>query len=218
MLKEKSEDGSMGDAAQHAANLAQDFMNQSWEAMDKLWSNWAALLTVVAAGSAGSWKQILEQSGRVINDLRHTEDFVKLLGDMKTAFYTLNTHLQKVCTLSPPLIRKTTILTCSQKIPADQKLEDVSKEWETQRDKLLTDLKNVYGILSKSPIWNQLMAKSKAIKAQVDKTLAETKDQVQESADKLAADKNVDKLKEDLKGILQLGMLLQSPTSTLSIT
>ena len=103
MLKEKSEDGTVGDAAQHAANLAQDFMNQSWEAMDKLWSNWAALLTVVAAGSAGSWKQILEQSGRVINDLRHTEDFVKLLGDMKTAFYTLNTHLQKVCTLSPPL-------------------------------------------------------------------------------------------------------------------
>ena len=120
--------------------------------------------------------------------------------------------------LPSSLIRKTTILTCTQKIPADQKLEDVSKEWETQRDKLLTDLKNVYGILSKSPIWNQLMAKSKAIKAQVDKTLAETKDQVQESADKLAADKNVEKLKEDLKGILQLGMLLQSPTSTLSIT
>ena len=95
-LKEKTEDGTLGDAAQHAANLVQDFVDQSWETLDSLWSNWAALLTVVAAGSAGSWKQIIEQSGRVISDLRYTEDFVKLLGDLKEAFYSLSNHLQKV--------------------------------------------------------------------------------------------------------------------------
>jgi hypothetical protein len=95
-IKEKTEDGTLGDAAQHAANLVQDFVDESWETMDKLWTNWAALLTVVAAGSAGSWKQILEQSGGVISDLRYTEDFVKLLGDVKEAFYSLSQHLQKV--------------------------------------------------------------------------------------------------------------------------
>ena len=80
----------------------------------------------------------------------------------------------------------------------------MSKEWETQRDKLLTDLKNVYKILAESPIWNQLVVKSKALKSQVDKTVGETKEQVQESVDKLGAD--AAKLKEDLKCILQLGM------------
>jgi hypothetical protein len=190
-LKEKTEDGTLGDAAQHAANLVQDFVDQSWETLDSLWSNWAALLTVVAAGSAGSWKQIIEQSGRVISDLRYTEDFVKLLGDLKEAFYSLSNHLQK-------------------KIPADQKLDEVSKEWETQRDKLLTDLKNVYKILAESPIWNQLVVKSKALKSQVDKTVGETKEQVQESVDKLGAD--AAKLKEDLKCILQLAVGKDGPS------
>jgi hypothetical protein len=192
-LKEKTEDGSLGDAPQHAAKLVQDFVDESWETLDKLWTNWASLLTVVAVGSAGSWKQILEQSGRVISDLRYTEDFVKLLDDLKQAFYSLSHHLQK-------------------KVPADQKLDEVSKEWEAQRDKLLTDLKNVYKILAESPIWNQLVAKSKALKAQVDKTVEETKDQVKESADKIAADKNAVKLKEDLKNILQLAVGKDGPS------
>jgi len=192
-LKEKTKDGELGDTAQHAANLIQDFVDQSWETFDKLWTNYAALLTVMTAGSAGSWKQILEQSGKVISDLRHTEDFVKLLGDLKDAFYSLSNHLQK-------------------KIPADQKLTEVSQEWETQRDKLLTDLKQVYKVLAESPIWNQLVAKGKALKSQIDKTLDATKEQVQESADKLAADKNTTKLKEDLKNILQLAVGKDGPS------
>eukprot|EP00026_Physarum_polycephalum_P004351 Phypoly_transcript_04369.p1 GENE.Phypoly_transcript_04369~~Phypoly_transcript_04369.p1 ORF type:complete len:679 (+),score=174.09 Phypoly_transcript_04369:109-2145(+) len=192
-LREKTEDGTLGDTAQHAANLVQDFVDQSWETLDKLWTNWAALLTVVAAGSAGSWKQILEQSGQVISDLRYTEDFVRLLGDLKQAFYALSQHLQK-------------------KIPADQKLNEVSKEWETQRDKLLEDLRNVYKVLAESPIWNQLVTRSKAIKAQVDKTVDATKEQVQESSDKLAQDKNLKKLKEDLRDILQLAVGKDGPS------
>lgn len=95
-LKDKTEDGAAGDSVQRVANIAQDFVDLSWETLDKLWSNWAALVTVIAAGSAGSWKQMLEQSGRLISDLRHTEDFVKLLKDMRTAFYSLSQHLQKV--------------------------------------------------------------------------------------------------------------------------
>lgn len=94
-LKDKTEDGAAGDSVQRVANIAQDFVDLSWETLDKLWTNWAALVAVVAAGSAGSWKQMLEQSGRIISDLRHTEDFVKLLKDMKTAFYSLSQHLQK---------------------------------------------------------------------------------------------------------------------------
>jgi len=193
LLKEKTEDGTLGDTAQHTANLLQDFMDTAGETLDNLWTNWAALLTVMAAGSAGSWKQILEQSGRVLSDLRYTEDFVTLLNDLKDTFYSLSHHLQK-------------------KIPADQKLNEVSKEWEAQRDKLLTDLKGIYKILAESPIWNQLVAKGKALKSQVDKTVDETKEQVQESADKLAADKNVEKLKEDLKNILQLAIGKDGPS------
>jgi hypothetical protein len=123
-LKEKTEDGTLGDTAQHAANLLQDFVDQSWETLDKLWTNWAALLTVVAAGSAGSWKQILEQSGRVISDLRYTEDFVKLLGDLRQAFYALSQHLQKVLNFQicfplppPPPSFFFTKLTCSTENP-----------------------------------------------------------------------------------------------------
>lgn len=84
-------------------------------------------------------------------------------------------------------------------------MNEVSKEWETQRDKLLDDLKNVYQVLAKSPIWNQLIARSKAIKSQVDKAVDATKEQVQESADKMAENKNITKLKEDLRDLLQLG-------------
>lgn len=193
LLKEKTEDGTLGDTAHHVANLAQDIYDQSWETLDKLWTNWAALLTVVAAGSAGSWKQILEQSGRVISDLRYTEDFVKLLTDLKGAFFSLSQHLQK-------------------KQPADEKLNAVSKEWEEQRDKLLTDLKNVYAILAKSPVWNQLVAKGNALKAQVQKVGEETKEKVQESADKIADNANVGKLKEDLKNILQLAVGNNGPS------
>jgi hypothetical protein len=193
MLREKTEDGSLNDAARRTAKLTQEFVDLSWETLDSLWSNWASLVTVVAAGSAGSWKQILEQSGRIINDLRYTEDFVKLLDDMKTAFYSLSQHLQK-------------------KQPADQKLQEVSKEWEAQRDKLLEDLKGVYKILSESPIWNQLVARGKAIKSQVDKVADATKDKVQEQSDKLAESKNAAKLKEDLKSILQLAIGKNGPS------
>lgn len=193
MLKEKTEDGTLGDAAQHIANLTQDIWDQGWETVDKLWTNWASLVTVMAAGSAGSWKQILEQSGRVVNDLRHTEDFVKIITDVKQAFYALSQHLQK-------------------RQSADAKLDAVSKEWETQRDKLLEDLKNIYGVLAKSPVWNQLVAKGNALKSQVQKTGEETKEEVQKSADKIAEDKNAEKLKEDLKNILQLAVGKDGPS------
>lgn len=192
-LKDKTEDGTAGDAVQRVANIAQDFVDLSWETLDKLWTNWAALVTVVAAGSAGSWKQMLEQSGRIISDLRYTEDFVRLLNDAKAAFYSMSQHLQK-------------------KQPADQKLDEVSKEWETQRDKLLEDLKCVYKVLSESPIWNQLVARGNALKSQVQKTADETKGQVQESADKMADNKNIKKLKSDLKELLQLAVGKNGPS------
>lgn len=192
-LKEKTEDGAAGDSVQRVANIAQDFMDLSWETLDKLWSNWAAMVTVLAAGSAGSWKQMLEQGGRIVSDLRHTEDFVKLLKDMKTAFYSLSQHLQK-------------------KQPADQKLNEVSKEWEAQRDKILEDLKAVYKVLSQSPVWNQLVARGAALKSQIDKTADITKEQVQESADKLADNKNIAKLKDDLKDLLQLAVGKNGPS------
>lgn len=192
-LKDKTEDGAAGDSIQRVANIAQDFVDLSWETLDKLWSNWAALITVIAAGSAGSWKQMLEQSGRIISDLRYTEDFVKLLKDMKSAFYSLSQHLQK-------------------KQPADQKLDEVSKEWELQRDKLLEDLKSVYKVLAESPIWNQLVARGAALKSQIDKTANVTKGQIQESADKLADNKNITKLKEDLKDLLQLAVGKNGPS------
>lgn len=192
-LKDKTEDGAAGDSIQRVANIAQDVVDLSWETLDKLWSNWASLITVVAAGSAGSWKQMLEQSGRIISDLRYTEDFVKLLKDAKSAFYSLSQHLQK-------------------KQPANQKLDEVSKEWETQRDKLLDDLKAVYKVLAESPIWNQLIARGAAIKSQIDKTADATKEQIQESADKLADNKNITKLKEDLKDLLQLAVGKNGPS------
>ena len=192
-LKDKTEDGAAGDSVQRVANIAQDFMDLSWETLDKLWTNWAALVTVVAAGSAGSWKQMLEQSGRIISDLRYTEDFVKLLKDAKTAFYSLSQHLQK-------------------KQPADQKLDEVSKEWELQRDKLLDDLRNVYKVLAESPIWNQLVARGNALKSQIEKTADITKEQVQESADKMAENKNIKKLKEDLRDLLQLAVGKNGPS------
>lgn len=191
-LKDKTEDGAAGDAVQRVANIAQDFVDLSWETLDKLWSNWAALVTVLAAGSAGSWKQILEQGTHIIGDLRHTEDFVKLVKDLRTAFYSLSQHLQK-------------------KQPADQKLAEVSKEWETQRDKLLDDMKAVYTLLAKSPVWNQLVARGKALKSQIDKATDATKEEVSESADKLAANKNIKKLKTDLKDILQLAVGKNGP-------
>jgi hypothetical protein len=192
-IKDKTDDGTLEGAAKHAANLTQDIVDQAWETMDSLWTNWAALLTVMAAGSAGSWKQIIEQGGRVINDLRYTDNFIKLLKDMKDAFFSLSQHLRK-------------------KLPADKKLEDVSKEWEEQRDKLLTDLKNVYKILAESPIWNQLIAKSSALKSQIQKTAEEAKEKVRESADVIAENKNAAKLKEDLKNILQLAVGKDGPS------
>lgn len=184
-LKDKTEDGSLFNAAQEVANLAQDIVDESWFTLDKLWTNWAALVTVIAAGSAGSWKTMIQESGRLLNDLRYTEDFVRLLNDLKGTFASLTELLSK-------------------KKPIGDKMSEANKEWEAQRDKLLSDLKSCWGVLSKSPIWNRLVAQGKALKEQASKVGQETKEQVKESADKIADSENLKKLKDDLKNILQL--------------
>lgn len=184
-LKDKTEDGSLFSATQNVANLAQEIVDESWFTLDKLWTNWTALVTVLAAGSAGSWKSMIQESGRLLNDLRYTEDFVRLLNDLKGTFGSLMELLSK-------------------KKPVGDKMSEANKEWEAQRDKLLSDLKSCWGVLSKSPIWNRLVAQGKALKEQASKVGEETKTQIKESADKIAESENLKKLKDDLKTILQL--------------
>lgn len=184
-LKEKTEDDTLSTTAQDLANLANEVADQSWFTLDKLWTNWAALVAVVAAGGAGSWAAMAKESGRLLNDLRHTEDFVRLLNDLQV---TCGALMQ--------------IATKSQ--PVGDKVDEISKEWEGQRDKLLADLKNVWEILAKSPIWNRLVAQGNALREQAKKVAGETKEQVKESADKISESENLKKLNEDLKNILQL--------------
>ncbi len=95
-IKDKTEDDTLINTAKDAANLAQEIVDESWFTLDQLWTNWTALATVLATASAGSWKQMLSESGRLLNDLRHTEDFIKLLNDMKGTFGSLVDVLTKV--------------------------------------------------------------------------------------------------------------------------
>lgn len=184
-LKDKTEDGTLMDTAQSVANLAQEIVDEGWFTLDSLWTNWTALATVLAAGSGGSWKQMLQESGRLLNDLRDTGDFVKLLTDLKNSFGNFSELILK-------------------KKPVGDKLEEANKEWDEQRDKILGDLTNIYNFLSKSPLWGQLVKQGAALKEQAKKVGEETKEQIAESADKIAHSKNLKKIKEDLVQILQL--------------
>jgi len=185
LIKDKTEDGTLGNAAQETANLLQEIVDESWFSLDKLWTNWTALVTVLAAGSAGSWKTMIQESGRLLNDLRNTEDFVKLLNDLKGSFGSLMELVTK-------------------NKPVGDKMSEANKQWEAQRDKLLEDLKGCWGTLAKSPIFTKLLAQGKAFKEQAKKVGEETKDQLQESADRIKESENLKKLKDDLKNILQL--------------
>nr|BAK02364.1 predicted protein [Hordeum vulgare subsp. vulgare] len=184
ILQAKTEDGALGDAIQRTANIAQIVSDQTFATLDKLWSNWASMLTVVAAGSAGSWKSILEEGGRLINDLRHTQDFVKLLNDLKTTFFALYDGAQKEQTVQGV---------------AGQ----LSKEWAQKRDLLMQDLQKVYAVLNKSPIWKRLLKQGQALKAQVEKVAAESKGEIEEAAEKVTEGSDTNVLKGDLKAILQ---------------
>lgn len=70
----------------------------------------------------------------------------------------------------------------------------------------MEDLKGVWVALNKSPLWNRLLAQGKALAEQAKKVGEETKGEVTESASKIADSENLKKLKEDLVGVLQLGM------------
>lgn len=193
LVHKKSKDENIMNALHHTASVGQIAFDQSWLALDKLWSNWASLLTVVAAGSAGSWKQILEESGHMINDLRHTQDFIKLINDLQTTFFAIADAAQK-------------------NKPVGDKLAEANAQWEKQRDELLGDLQKVYGVISKSPIWKQLLAQGKALKATAGKTTEETKEELQKVKDAIVEDGTVLKLKEDFKGILQLAVGQKGPS------
>lgn len=192
LLKDKSEDKTIRKTIQHTANLAQTVYDGSWVTLDKLWSNWASLLTVVAAGSAGSWKNILEQGTHLINDLRHTQDFIKLVNDLQTCFFAISERATKTQ-------------------PAGEKLEELNQEWEKQRDQLMGDLQKVWGQLSASPIWKQLLAQGKALKAEAAKVGGETKAELTKVKDQALESSDAKKLKEDFKGILQLAVGKNGP-------
>lgn len=192
MIKEKSKDDTLKNTIQHTANIAQSVYDQSWVSLDKLWSNWASLLTVVAAGSAGSWKQILEQGAHLVGDLRNTQDFVKLLNDLQTCFYALSAQATKDA-------------------PAAEKAEELKAEWDKQRDALLGDIQKVWAQLSQSPLWKQLLAQGKALKSQADKVGGETKTELAKVKDQIVESPDAKKLKEDFKGILQMAVGKNGP-------
>lgn len=96
-IKDKTDDGTLFNTVKDAANLMQEISDETGFTLEKLWTNWAALVTVLAAGSAGSWKTMIEESGRLLNDLRYTEDFVKLIEDLKTCFWNLLDLVKSVC-------------------------------------------------------------------------------------------------------------------------
>lgn len=185
LIKEKNEDGTLSDTARHTAQLADLIKNETLGSLDALWSNWAALLTVVAGASAGSWKQILQESGHLLNQVRHTEDFMRLLNDLQEAFGALSSRATKFT-------------------PVGEELKELNAVWDTQRDKLMEDWKRIWALLNESPIWRQLVTKGKALGNKVADVAGETKEEASKKADKVADSKEVLKLKEDLKNVLQL--------------
>jgi len=186
LLKEKTKDDStLGDTAQHVADLGSLVRVQAGKSIDKLWTNWAALLSVVAGASAGSWKQILQESGNILGQLQNTQDFIVLLTDLQRLFASVSSQ-------------------ALQNKPVGDKLDVVAKDWEKTRDQILADWKKVWATLNESPIWRQLIAKSKALGNQAAKVGEETQGQVQKSADKVANSEELAKLKEDFKGVFQL--------------
>lgn len=185
LLKQKTEDGTLGDTVHHTFELAQLLQDQTTFTLENLWSNWAALLAVVAGSTAGSWKQILQESGHLFSQLGNTQDFIKLLSDLQQTLASLTAHATKSGSLA-------------------ENLGDANQEWKEQRDKLMEDWKRIWGVLSQSPMWKQLVTKGKALKQQVAQVGQETKEEVQKSADKVADSEEVSKLKADFKNILQL--------------
>lgn len=185
VLKEKTEDGTLGDTVHHTAELAHLIKDQSLFTLDQLWTNWAALLAVVGGSAAGSWKQILQESGELLNQLRYTQDFIKLLTDLQQTLGNLSARATK-------------------QEPVGAKLEELEKQWDQQRDQLMEDWKRIWSVLAESPLWKQLVAKGKALKGPASQALNETKEEVQKSTDVVAESSEIKKLKEDFKNILQL--------------
>lgn len=193
LLKDKAQDGAIGDTIHHAADLAGLVRDQSLVTLDKLWTNWAAFLAVVAGTGAGSWKQILVESGHMLSELKNTQDFVTLLSDMYKTFSAFSTRI------------------ASKNVPVGEKLEEVNKEWEQQRDVLLEDWKRVWGTLNESPLWRQLVAKGKALKGPASEAADETKEKVEKAANKIGDSNEVKKLKQDFKNVFQLAVGKDGP-------
>lgn len=185
LLKEKTEDDTLSDAVRHTADLGALIQKETLASMDKLWTNWAALLTVVAGAGAGSWKQILQESGNLLNQVRHTEDFLRMINDLQAAFGNLAARATKTQ-------------------PFGDKLDSLNKEWDQQRDKLMEDWKRIWAVLNESPIWRQLVVKGKALGSKISDVAGETKEEVSKHADKVADSEEVSKLKEDFKNVMQL--------------
>jgi len=185
MVKEKSKDGTLAETAQDAANLAADIADIAGVSLDKLWTNWTALLTVVAAGSAGSWKSILEEGGRMVSDLRYTQDFIVLLQDIQT--------------LVAILANKAT----SEK-PGKRKVKEMEVQLAKGKDELIKDLQKVWGVLSKSPLWKQMLLRGTVLKNEAAKAAGETKDEIKSAAEDTSVSENAEKLKGDFKNVLQL--------------
>jgi len=187
VLKDKvGDDDTLKNTVQHVADLASLVVDQSSFSIDSLWTNWAALLGVVAGAGAGSWKSIALESWNIFGQLKHTQEFIKLLGDVQNAFTSISTHaLEK-----KPIV--------------GDKLEAFNKDWEKSRDTLLADFKKIWAILNESPLWRQLVAKGKALGTQAAKVGEDTKEEAEKSAQTIANSEEVKKLKEDFKNVLQL--------------
>jgi len=185
MVKAKTEDGTLAETAKDAANLVADVADVAGMSLEKLWVNWNALLTVVAAGSAGSWKSILEEGGRMVGDLRYTQDFIKLLQDAQVLISILADKA-----------------TSDQ--PGKKKVKQMTAQMDKSKEQLLGDLKNIWGVLSKSPLWKQIILRGTAIKNEAVKAAGETKDEIKKTADEVALNENAEKLKQDFKNVLQL--------------
>lgn len=124
---------------------------------------------------------MITESGSIVGQLKNTQDFIVLLTDLQKLFASI-----------------------SLRALPNNNVGSVNEEWEKTKDQLMADWKKVWAVLNESPIWRELVVKSKALGNEAAKVGEDTKEQAEKAADKIANSAQAQKLKEDFKNVLQL--------------